>query len=211
MVMNLSYDHLSLDRLRRHLTTELVGQHIYLFGAVESTNTVLRRLAERGAREGTVVFAETETEDSGGGGAPWLSPEGVKLYASVLFRPRLADSEVRPFACIGALALNEAIEAEGAAVAITRPNDVVVDGRRVGGVLLDCAAVGGFTSHVILGIGVTLTGQYLELNAFTARLLNLLEKWHGIFLEQGRDAVLAAWEARDAVRASRAPLAGSRR
>jgi BirA family transcriptional regulator, biotin operon repressor / biotin---[acetyl-CoA-carboxylase] ligase len=194
MVMNASCDHLSLDQLRRHLTTEVVGQHIYLFGSVDSTNAVLRGLAERGAGEGTVVFAEAQTAGRGRQGAPSSSPEGLNLYASVLFRPRIPAGDAALFTRIASLALSEAIEAEGVAATMKGPNDVVVDGRTVGSTLIEYATVGAFVSHVILGIGVNLGVLHREVdcNAFVARLLNLLEKWNGIFIDQGRETVLAA-------------------
>ncbi len=65
MVMDRIDDRLSLERLRRHLTTELVGHHVYIFGTVDSTNRVLAQMADRGAAEGTVVLAEAQTAGRG--------------------------------------------------------------------------------------------------------------------------------------------------
>jgi len=220
-------DRLSLERLRRHLTTEVVGHHVYIFNSVDSTNRALARLADRGATEGTVVLAEAQTAGRGRHGSQWFSPEGANLYASVLFHPRIAPRELPLFAPIASLALAEAVWLEGAPALIKWPNDVVVRGRKLGGVLVEAAVIGGRLAYVILGIGVNLNvqpaelaaglgataegavslqeilGREVERNAFAAALLNRLGKWHRTFLARGPGAVRAAWLARDALHGRR--------
>ena len=118
-------------------------------------------------------------------------------------------------------------EAEDIIVEIKWPNDVVVDGRKLGGALVDYATVGDQVSHVILGIGVNLNvaraeldaalgaeaagavsvselvGGEIDRNRFVARFLNRLEKWHRIFMAEGPVAVHAAWRSHDALRGRR--------
>jgi len=220
-------ERLSLERLRRHLTTEVVGHHLYVFNSVDSTNRALARLADRGAAEGTVVLAEGQTAGRGRHGSQWFSPEGANLYASVLFHPGIAPRELPLFVPIASLALVETVWLEGAPALIKWPNDVVVRGRKLGGVLVEAAVIGGRLAYVILGIGVNLNvqpaelaaglgvtaegavslqeilGREVERNAFAATLLNRLEKWHHTFLTRGPDAVRAAWQARDALHGHR--------
>jgi BirA family biotin operon repressor/biotin-[acetyl-CoA-carboxylase] ligase len=220
-------DRLSLERLRRHLTTETVGHHVYIFGTVDSTNHVLAGLAQHGAAEGTVVLAEAQTAGRGRHGTPWFSPEASNLYASVLFRPRLAPRELPLFAPIASLALAEAVWLEGAPAQIKWPNDVVVGSRKLGGVLVEAPVMGNRVLYVILGIGVNLNvhpadmaealgppaegavtlrealGRDIDRNVFAAALLGRLEKWHQTFLSRGPDAVRLAWQARDALRGHR--------
>jgi BirA family transcriptional regulator, biotin operon repressor / biotin---[acetyl-CoA-carboxylase] ligase len=200
-------DRLSLDVMRRHLATDIVGRHVYLLGRVDSTTAVLRRLAERDAVEGTVVFAEEQAAGRAGEAASWRSSDGVTLDLSVLFRPEIAPGDVRLFAAVGALALSDAVGTEGAAADIRWPNDVVVGDRTVGGVVVECATAGDRVGHVILGLGVDVNllgdGIDIDRNVFAARLLNLLETWREIFVTRGRAAVLAAWQARDGLRGRR--------
>jgi BirA family transcriptional regulator, biotin operon repressor / biotin---[acetyl-CoA-carboxylase] ligase len=116
---------------------------------------------------------------------------------------------------------------EGAPARIKWPNDVVVRGRKLGGVLVETPIISGRLAYVILGIGVNLNVQPPELttalggnaegavslhevlcrevdrNVFAAALLNRLEKWHHTFLTRGPDAVRAAWLARDALHGRR--------
>jgi BirA family biotin operon repressor/biotin-[acetyl-CoA-carboxylase] ligase len=225
--MERTCDRLSLERLRRHLTTEVVGHHVYIFNSVDSTNRALARLADRGATEGTVVLAEAQTAGRGRHGSEWFSPEGANLYASVLFHPRIAPRELPLFAPIASLALAETVWLEGAPARIKWPNDVVVRGRKLGGVLVEAPVISGRLAYVILGIGVNLNvhaaelttalgdnaegavslhevlGREVDRNVFAAALLSRLEKWHHTFLTRGPEAVRAAWLARDALRGRR--------
>ena len=83
-VMERTHDRLSPERLRRHLTTRTVGHHVFVFNSVDSTNSALARLADRGATEGTVVLAEAQTAGRGRHGSEWFSPDGRE---PLCFRP----------------------------------------------------------------------------------------------------------------------------
>jgi BirA family transcriptional regulator, biotin operon repressor / biotin---[acetyl-CoA-carboxylase] ligase len=212
-----------MEQIRRTLATERVGFQTYLFGEVGSTNTVLRRLAETGAPDGTVVLAEMQTMGRGRLGKPWFSPPGLNLYASVLFRPMIPPTMVPVFAFIASLALTDAIWAERVPASIKWPNDVLVEGRKVAGTLAAYASAGDVVEYVILGIGVNLNvdratlvtalgpvsalatslreaaGRRIDRNAFAAAFLNMLEKWDNEYRTRGGDVVLAAWRDRDAL------------
>ena len=227
-------DRLTLRELRRHLTTDVVGHHVYVFDTVTSTNRVLANLAEQGAAEGTVVLAEAQTAGRGRHGSDWFSPEAANLYVSVLFRPQIAPRQLPLFAPIASLALAEATWLENAPALIKWPNDVLVCGRKLGGVLVEAPIVGDQLPYVILGIGVNLNVERFELaaglgplakdavslqeivhhpvdrNLFTADLLNRLEKWQHTFLSRGPRAVLAAWQARDALKERRVEVSTAR-
>lgn len=214
-------DSLSIKLIRRLLCTETVGFQMYLFREVASTNLVLWHLAEAGARQGVVVLAETQRAGRGRAGHPWFSPPGVNLYASILFRPRIAPRAVPVFTFIGSLAATEAMFAEGVSAAIKWPNDVVVGARKVGGTLGTCMLRHGAVEALILGLGLNLnvtqdelrgalgpiadhgtslrevTGRTIDRNAFTATFLNLVEKWFKLYVDHGPAVVLQAWRDRD--------------
>jgi BirA family biotin operon repressor/biotin-[acetyl-CoA-carboxylase] ligase len=216
-----------LTTLRRYLETEVIGHHVYVFGTVDSTNSTLARLAEGGAAEGTVVLAEAQSAGRGRHGSTWFSPEAANLYLSVLFYPRIAPHELVRFAPIGSLALAEALWLEGVPARIKWPNDVIVHDRKIGGVLVEAPMIGDRLAYVILGIGVNLNidrgelvaglgpradeavsvqellGHDVDRNAFAAGLLNRLEKWHHTYVTRGPEAILAAWQARDALKGRR--------
>jgi BirA family transcriptional regulator, biotin operon repressor / biotin---[acetyl-CoA-carboxylase] ligase len=220
-------DRLTLEGVRRYLDTQVVGQHIYIFDSVDSTNDALARLADRGATEGTVVMAEAQTAGRGRHGSAWFSPATESLYVSVLFRPAIAPRELPLFAPIASLALAEAVWLEGAPARIKWPNDVVVHDRKVGGVLVQAPVIEQRLAHVILGVGVNLNVPPAELavglgaaaehaaslhelvehpidrNQFAASLLTRLEKWHRTHQTRGPAAVHAAWGERDALHGRR--------
>ena len=216
-------DSLSIDLIRRALAARDVGFEIHLHGAISSTSDVACALAERGAREGTVVLAETQLAGRRRFGRPWFSPDHVNLYASVIFRPAITLSSVPVFAMIASLALADAVTGEGVPATVRWPNDVVVGGRRVGGTLTTAAATGEVVKHAVLGVGVNLNvtraalasalgpegalatsvrevaGRTIDRNHFAASLLNRIERWHALYTGYGPDAVLAAWNQRDAL------------
>jgi len=223
MTASLVVDKLSIDLIRRHLATEIIGRHMYLFDAIPSTNAALRDLAVSGAEEGTVVLAETQSAGRGRMGAAWFSPPGLNLYVSVLLRPPIALAAVPVFSFIGSLALTDAVWSVGLPAAIKWPNDVLVEDGKVAGCLVDVAAAEAHVDHVILGAGINLNvstrelhsilgaagkgagsvseraGHAVDRNVFTAAFLNSLERWLTVFRADGRNAVLAAWRSRDAL------------
>lgn len=232
-------DLLTIDGIRRHLSTTIVGCRIYLFGEVESTNDALRRLARAAAPAGTVVLAEEQTSGRARMGREWFSPGGVNLYASVLFRPSLRAREVGVFSLIACLALADAIDAMGTRATTKWPNDVLLGGKKVAGSLVECATRGDEVEYVILGVGVNLNvepallraalgatsaeptsvaaviGHDVDRNRFAATYMNRLDEWARRQQHEGREAVLAAWLARDVligrtveVRGAGAPVTG---
>lgn len=214
-------DALSIELIRRQLSARVVGRQIYLFDEVSSTNDVLRHLAKAGAREGTVVLAEGQRAGRGRLGKAWFSPSGVNLYASVLFRPAIGPTAAPVFSFIASLALADAIRAQGLQAAIKWPNDLLVERKKVGGVLAELVTSGERLDYVILGIGVNLNveqkallealgesgraaaslreiaGRDIDRNAFAATFLNCLDEWLTTHRTQGDAPLLKAWRDRD--------------
>lgn len=212
---------LSVEAIRRELTGATVGQLLHVYGAIDSTNTRLARLARAGAPDGTVVIADAQTAAHGRRGVAWFSPPGVNLYASVLFRRPLAIKAVPVFAFIASLALVDAAEELGVHAVIKWPNDVLVDGKKVAGTLVECAMRGEVVDYVILGVGVNLnvepsallealgpagrfasslgafTDRVIDRNGFAAAWLRALDEWAQIYDARGPTVVLAAWHDRD--------------
>lgn len=226
-------DLLSIEEIRRRLTAITVGSQIYLYGEVDSTNAKLRALARGRAVEGAVVLAEGQTAGRGRRGQEWFSPAGVNLYASVLLRPAIAPRELGVFSFVASLALADAVKEAGAPPAIKWPNDVLVNGRKVGGTLLECALRGDALDYLIVGVGVNLNveravlhaalgpsglfasslaaelGHEVDRNAFAAAWLNALDRWARTWTERGASAVLEAWRGRDIVAGRRVQVRGA--
>lgn len=151
-----SPDLLLADDLTSRLAGKVViGREIHVFKETASTNDVVEKLARDGAKEGVVVFAESQSRGRGRLGRKWHSPAGQGLYFSVLLRPRLRPLEATQFTVVAATALVRAIEAiTSVRPTIKWPNDLLVEGRKIAGVLTELSAELDTIKYLILGIGL---------------------------------------------------------
>lgn len=126
---------------------------IFRFDSCPSTNDIARDLARGGAPAGTVVIADEQTAGRGTKGRAWSSPRGKGLYVSIVLRPRVPEISLLPLAA--GLAAREAIaDACGLAPALRWPNDLVWEGRKLGGILCESAFLGNCPDYAILGTGL---------------------------------------------------------
>jgi BirA family transcriptional regulator, biotin operon repressor / biotin---[acetyl-CoA-carboxylase] ligase len=102
-----------IKALRKCLNTQLIGQELRYWPEVASTNAMALRSATKGAVEGTVVVAETQTKGRGRAGKLWYSLPSVNLYLSVILRPAVAVQRAALLTFISSLAIADAIDAEG--------------------------------------------------------------------------------------------------
>ena len=226
-------DPLTIEGIRRQLKSENAERHLYLFAEVTSTNSCLCDLARRGARDGSVVIADTQRAGRGRRGQRWFSPPGVNLYASVLSRPDITARELTPFSFIASLALSDAIDALGVAATIKWPNDVLVDGKKVAGALVECGMRGEHVEYVILGIGVNVNvsrdaleaalgpaagfatslnaalGHEVDRNVLLAAWLDRLDAWLLTWTREGEMAIRRAWADRDILTGRRVEVRGN--
>jgi BirA family biotin operon repressor/biotin-[acetyl-CoA-carboxylase] ligase len=138
-----------------------MGRHVHWFESTASTNDVAARLAESGAEEGTIVVAERQTAGRGRHGRVWFSPPGAGLYVSVIVRPASDESnDEHPAALLtlaSGVAIAEAVRAvTGLPAEIKWPNDVLVGGRKLAGILAEAAVQAGTLQFVVVGFGVNL-------------------------------------------------------
>jgi BirA family biotin operon repressor/biotin-[acetyl-CoA-carboxylase] ligase len=227
-------DALSIDVIRRRLGTGTAWHQIYLFDEVVSTNRVLRQLARSGAAEGTVVLADRQSDGRGRLGQAWFSPAGVNLYVSALFREGLVARETPLFCFIASLAVADAVKDVGLCAAIKWPNDVLVDGKKLAGALMECATRGDRVDFLVVGVGVNvnvdlaalraalgpaglaatslsaLLGCEVDRNRFAALYLGHLDAWARRFRADGPAGILAAWRERDILTGRRVEARGAR-
>ena len=133
----------------------VVGRDIRVFEETGSTNDVVEKLARDGVAEGVVVFAETQTKGRGRLGRKWVSPPRKGLWFSVLLRPELRPAAVTQLTVAAATALTRAIRKQTELQPQVKwPNDILIKGRKIAGVLTELSAELDRVKHVILGIGV---------------------------------------------------------
>jgi BirA family biotin operon repressor/biotin-[acetyl-CoA-carboxylase] ligase len=143
------------DLLARLGTTRVIGRDIRVFKQTASTSDIAQKLAEDGVAEGAVVFAEAQTQGRGRLGRQWLSPPGKGLWFSVLLRPALPPQQATQLTVAAAVALARAVEIQtGLKPEIKWPNDLLVGGKKVAGILTELNAELERIHSLILGIGV---------------------------------------------------------
>lgn len=166
----ITYPELAIPReIKRRLNTRFIGKQIHFFGRIDSTNIAARKLAELGANEGTVVLAESQSKGKGRMGRLWQSPPG-NLYTSIVLRPQISPSSAPQVTLMAALATAKAIDKTiPVKVGVKWPNDILIHGKKVAGILTEMDCEGGNLNFIVLGIGVNINAP---LNLFPRELLN---------------------------------------
>ena len=156
------------DLLARLGKTKVIGRDIRVFEQTTSTNDVVEKLARDGVKEGVVVFAESQTKGRGRLGRVWTSPTRKGLWFSILLRPNLRPQETTQLTVAAAAAVWRAIHSvTGLEPEIKWPNDILIGGKKVVGILTELSAEVDRVKHIILGVGVDVN---LAANEFPAEL-----------------------------------------
>lgn len=151
-------------------------ERIIHLDSVDSTNRYARMLAKEGAAHGTLVIAEEQTEGRGRRGRGWISPAGEGIFMSLILRPQVQPSQVPMISLEMALAVCNAIaRVSGLEAKIKWPNDIVCQGKKVCGMLLEMDADAQGVHSVVAGIGINVhQTQFPEEIVHTATSLDLL-------------------------------------
>jgi BirA family biotin operon repressor/biotin-[acetyl-CoA-carboxylase] ligase len=211
-------DLLGETELRERLVPGLVGRRLICLPDTKSTNSVAFQLAEEGAEEGTVVTADAQSAGKGRLGRVWASPPGINLYCSIILRPAVKPYQAPQLTFLSAVAVARAIETStGLKPEIKWPNDVLLGGRKVAGLLNEMSAETDGINFVILGIGVNLNmaavqfptdlrtpatsllleqGRPVKRVQFAASMLHELDLLYADFLKCGFDPVREEWQRR---------------
>jgi len=203
------------------LMTERIGRQIISFREADSTNEIAFKLAEEGAPEGTVVLAESQRRGKGRMGRRWESPSGVNLYCSIILRPPILPLQAVQMTFLSVVAVARAIEETTRLVpTIKWPNDVLLSGHKVAGLLNEMGAETEKVNFIILGIGVNINmeesqfpadlrypatslrkeaGVTVDRKEFTRALIRSLDSLYGAFLAGDYGVVRDEWLARCAM------------
>jgi BirA family transcriptional regulator, biotin operon repressor / biotin---[acetyl-CoA-carboxylase] ligase len=210
-------DRLTALELRPLLNTHDLGQVIHAYGELPSTSDRAKELADEGASHGEVVIAEAQTAGRGRRGRAWSSPPGRNLYFSVVLRPELPPMRAAELTLVASLAVCDALRQAGVAAGIKWPNDLLVAGRKIAGILTELAAEPDRVQWVVLGVGVNVNagpddfpaelrddatsilierGQPAPRALFAAACLTALEAWLDTHGENGFAPIREAWRER---------------
>jgi BirA family transcriptional regulator, biotin operon repressor / biotin---[acetyl-CoA-carboxylase] ligase len=208
-----------MARLRSRRKGARMGRVFHHRSSATSSNDLAREWLDEGGPDGLVVLVDEQTAGRGRRGRSWSSPRGMGLYFSVGLRPRFGGDRTSWLTFLGAVAVAEALRSRGVAVDIRWPNDLDVDGRKVGGLLVETRVDGNEVASAVLGIGLNLTqgvsdfppefqgratslrlvmGDVPESDELLDAVLDHLEAWYGQLrsetdLESGGRALLQRW------------------
>jgi BirA family biotin operon repressor/biotin-[acetyl-CoA-carboxylase] ligase len=178
------------DLLARLGKTKVIGRDIRVFQETTSTNDVIEKLARDKVKQGVVVFAESQTKGRGRLGRKWMSPTGKGLWFSVLLRPDLRPQETTQLTVASATALARAIQSQtGLKPEIKWPNDILIGGKKVAGILTEMSAELDRVKHVILGIGLDVNQSVSEFPADLRKLATSLKIESGKAISRAELAV----------------------
>ncbi|HEX2965676.1 MAG TPA: biotin--[acetyl-CoA-carboxylase] ligase [Syntrophorhabdaceae bacterium] len=208
--------------IQRHLETLFMGKKIVHKEIVDSTNIAAFRLALAGEQEGTCLIAESQTKGKGRLGRKWCSPLERNIYLSVIVRPSVHPSVVYPITFLSSLAVYDTIlQVIGQKPVLKWPNDVLMNGRKLCGTLLELSTEADMVRFVVIGIGLnvnmeandvdediqkkvgsllTETKKVFERAMLCGMLLTNLEKYYILFREKGETEICRIWEERAQIR-----------
>ncbi len=161
--------------IENRLRTQIIGKKIHMFSELDSTNSEAYRMAREGGDEGEVVVADRQLRGRGRLGRPWLSPPGVNLYVSIILRPPILVSNAPLVTLMSAVATAKATKViSGLQPRIKWPNDLLINNKKVAGLLNEMRGKAGKVEFIVLGIGINVNmtmGLLPEEMKFTATSL----------------------------------------
>ncbi len=207
-----SPDKLFPHEIQAGLKTQFLGNNIRHCDSIGSTMDEAFRLGVEGAEEGTVVCADRQTQGKGRLGRAWISPKNKGVYMSVILRPELSPADAARITLLGAVAVCEAIENfSSLPVRIKWPNDILMNGKKISGILTELSAEMDRVRFIVVGVGINVNASLSQLpsNATSIKnemgkkfsrvglvqeVLRSLEKWYGSLKQNGFDCSLKRWK-----------------
>ena len=181
-----------------------VGCEILYFDSIDSTNTKAQELAEKGYPSGTLVVADKQIAGKGRRGRNWESPSGCGIFMTLMLKPDINPNNASMLTLVSALAVAKALaDITGKDAKIKWPNDIVIDGRKVCGILTEMSAQFDYINNIVIGIGINVNnssfpeeisatasslrllsgGQKYRRAEIIEKIMEYFEKYYSIFLE----------------------------
>ena len=142
------------------LNTDWVAKEVLYFDTIDSTNTKAQELAEKGYPSGTLVVADKQESGKGRRGRSWVSPSGTGIFMTLMIKPDINPNNASMLTLVAALAVAKAITSvTGEKAMIKWPNDIVVNGKKVCGILTEMNAQFDYINHIVVGIGINVHNE----------------------------------------------------
>ncbi|MFC0559911.1 biotin--[acetyl-CoA-carboxylase] ligase [Halalkalibacter alkalisediminis] len=210
-------DGIHSHEVRVGLKTSRLGMEITYFDATESTQIVAHKLAQEGAKEGHVVIANEQTSGKGRLGRKWHSRSGTSVSMSLILRPELPPQKTPQLTLLTAVAVVRALKKKlGVNSEIKWPNDILINGKKLVGILTEMQADPDMVQSVIIGIGLNVNqkeedfdpevrdiatslalekGEMVERANVISAILNEFEQLYDLYLTDGFRPIKSLWEA----------------
>ena len=142
------------------LHTDWVAKEVLYFDTIDSTNTKAQELAEKGYPSGTLVVADKQESGKGRRGRSWVSPSGTGIFMTLMIKPDINPNNASMLTLVAALAVTKAITSvTGEEAMIKWPNDIMVNGKKVCGILTEMNAQFDYINHIVVGIGINVHNE----------------------------------------------------
>ena len=142
------------------LHTDWVAKEVLYFDTIDSTNTKAQELAEKGYPSGTLVVADKQESGKGRRGRSWVSPSGTGIFMTLMIKPDINPNNASMLTLVAALSVAKAITSvTGEEAMIKWPNDIVVNGKKVCGILTEMNAQFDYINHIVVGIGINVHNE----------------------------------------------------
>lgn len=140
--------------------TDWVAKEVLYFDTIDSTNTKAQELAEKGYPSGTLVVADKQESGKGRRGRSWVSPSGTGIFMTLMIKPDINPNNASMLTLVAALAVAKAITSvTGEKALIKWPNDIVINGKKVCGILTEMNAQFDYINHIVVGIGINVHNE----------------------------------------------------
>lgn len=149
-----SPDIITYEEIEPYLNTEFIGRNIFHFDSIESTNSKAKQLADSGEAEGSIVISEEQTRGRGRLGRSWTSPKYKGIWMSIILRPDLDPIDAVKLTQTAAASVVKAINELKIKAYVKWPNDIVVNHKKVCGILTEMNAELTKINYVVVGIGI---------------------------------------------------------
>ena len=209
-------DTLGSEHISMYLETKELGRNIFYYPSCNSTQTIATNKAREGASHGTLVISEEQTAGRGRLDRTWESSAGKGIWMSVIIRPNISPQYAAQFTLVAAVAIARAIEDVTSCIpSIKWPNDLLLNGKKMTGILTELQSDMDRIQAIIIGIGVNVnqssdafigplqsiatslkleTGAEVNRALLTSKILFYLEKYSDMYVEFGFEPIKLIWE-----------------
>lgn len=207
---------LSKTELQHNLQTTVIGNKLFVFESIDSTNECAKTLAEAGCEEGTVIVSEVQTAGKGRLGRTWTSDAGKNLLFSIVLRPKMKAEQAGLLSMLAAVATSTAIEATTNITTVCKwPNDLLLNGKKCCGILLESSLTPTSVNYAIVGIGLNVnqtqfdneletratslkltTEKEIDRTGLLKNIFEHIDRYYAMIQTNNWDTVLNEWRQR---------------